>query len=258
MGAPSSGSPRRQGLGVGHVERGSSDPALGERPHEGGLVDEPAAGGVDEQGRGLHRPQDGLVDQLMGPFGEGRVQRDDVGTGDGGQQVVAAADQHDVHAEGSRPLRDRRARSGPGLRSRGSRRAARAPASWPAPGQPAFGAQVPFGVAQVAGEREQEGHRQVRRRVGEDVGGAADRDRALGGGEQVDVVDADGIVGDHPQPRSAGDQLAIDAVGEQAEDAVGGGRPLQQPLPPGGQWTPPQLDLVVAQALEGRAREEPS
>jgi hypothetical protein len=46
-----------------------------------------------------------------------------------------------------------------------------------------------------------------------------DRDAARGRGREVHVVEAHRAAREHPQPRRAGAQLGIDAVGEQAERA---------------------------------------
>ena len=51
-------------------------------------------------------------------------------------------------------------------------------------------------LGQAAGDGEQQRHREVGGGVGQDVGRDADRDPAGGGGGEVDVVAADGVVGD--------------------------------------------------------------
>ncbi len=66
-------------LSLEHVERRTGDLSGAQGIDQGGLVDERAAPGVDEQGRRLHPPQRGGVDQMAAALVERRVQRHDVG-----------------------------------------------------------------------------------------------------------------------------------------------------------------------------------
>src|SRR6266446_7716701 len=50
------------------VKRGAGEPALLERAREGGLVDDGAAGGVDQAGGGLHAPEEGLMSPRVSSF----------------------------------------------------------------------------------------------------------------------------------------------------------------------------------------------
>jgi hypothetical protein len=76
--------------------------------------------------------------------------------------------------------------------------------------------------------REQEREGEVGRRLGQHVGRDADGDAATRSGVQVDVVAADRVVGDCPQVRRGVQQGLVDAVGQQAQQALGGGGALTQ------------------------------
>ena len=66
-----------------HVQAGGGQPAGAQRVDERLLVDDRAAGGVDQHRVGLHQGQRGAVEHAGGLLGQRQVQRDDVA---GGQQ----------------------------------------------------------------------------------------------------------------------------------------------------------------------------
>ena len=55
-----------------------------------------------------------------------------------------------------------------------------------------------------------------------------DDDAAIGGGGDVDVVDAGSGAGNHPKPRRRGDQLRVDLRGASHDQRVGVGEVLGQ------------------------------
>src|SRR2546423_5356198 len=67
------------GLVLEDVDPGAGDPALLERAHERGLVDDRPPRRVDEERRLLHEPEGALVDEVPGLRQERRVQADEVG-----------------------------------------------------------------------------------------------------------------------------------------------------------------------------------
>ena len=83
-------SSRRSGPSGRGSTSNTSSPAPPSRPasmrrHQRRLVDQAAAGGVDQDGAGLHQPEPAGVDQMAGLGRQWRVQRDEVGLA---QQVV--------------------------------------------------------------------------------------------------------------------------------------------------------------------------
>ena len=90
--------------------------------------------------------------------------------------------------------------------------------------------------------------------VRQDVGRAADGDAARGAGLEVDVVDADGVVGDDLQLRARVQQRGVDALGEQAQQGVGVAGPSR--VAPGEAAAPPcqtSTSWVGGEAVEGLA-----
>ena len=79
------------------------------------------------------------------------------------------------------------------------------------------------------GGAEDQRQRQVGGGVVEHAGGVGDGDTAAGGGPEVDVVVADGDVGDAAQLRAGGvEELVVDAIVQQGEHGVGAGDQPQQ------------------------------
>ena len=85
-------------------------------------------------------------------------------------------------------------------------------------------------LGQPPRDREDQREGEVGRRVRQHVRRAPDRDAALRARLEVDVVRPDRVVGDDPQPRAGVEQRGVDAVGQQAQQALGAGRPLAQRL----------------------------
>ena len=95
-------------------------------------------------------------------------------------------------------------------------------------GDPLPLAHVALALGEAPREREQEREGEVGRRVGQDVGGVADGDAALGRRVEVDVVGPDRVVGDRAQLGRRGEQLLVDGVGEQGQQTLDPGDVLAQ------------------------------
>ena len=105
-------------------------------------------------------------------------------------------------------------------------------------------------------DREHQRHREVGGGIGQHVGRVADRDPARGGRRDVDVVDADRVVGDHAQVGRGGEQLGVDAVGEQRQQTLGASAAaVEQFAAAAASRSAQTIDLVRrAQAVERRRR----
>ena len=97
------------------------------------------------------------------------------------------------------------------------------------PGQPAVVTHEVAGLGQAAGHGHEQGEGEVRRRLGQHPGRVAHGHAAAGAGGHVDVVVAHGEVGDDPQLRPGRlEELVVDAVGEQGQEAVDAADPVQE------------------------------
>ena len=223
FGASSSGWSGGSGSGSVTSSAGAGERALVQRVGERVLVDDRAARGVDEDRRRLHgararRRRSGGGSRRV----SGRVERDEVRALERGVEVVAEVDHDDLHLEPAR-----RAWPRPGRCARRRRRPSVAP--WTsAPIQPC-GSHVrhwpsrrrPGGLDDAAGDREHQRPGEVGRRVGEHVGRVADLDAARRRRVDVDVVEADRVVGDRAQLRRGVEQLGVDPVDEQRQQPLG-------------------------------------
>ncbi len=75
----------------------------------------------------------------------------------------------------------------------------------------------------AARDGEQQRPGEVRRRLGQHAGRIRDWNAQRGRRGDIDVVEADGVVGDAAQPGRGFEQRAVDALREQREHHVGGG-----------------------------------
>jgi hypothetical protein len=206
-----------------------------ERVHQGRLVDDGPAGGVHQQGRRLHFREGRRVEKVVALVVVGAVQRDDVARRQQLAQPHVPGAHLALHGRiGPRPIvvdhlhpeaegaaRDRRpdpphADDADGLAGQlHAHQVGRLPAL------EAAVAHVPVGRRHVPGGGQQQGPRLVRRRVGQHAGRVGDghvvRLRRL----QVDVVDPDGVLRHHLQPRAGLEQRLRDRVGEHGQKHVG-------------------------------------
>ena len=88
------------------------------------------------------------------------------------------------------------------------------------PGPPAADARRPVALDYPPSGRQDQPESEVGGGLGEDAGGAPDRDAAAGRRGDVDVVIADGMIAHHAQAGRGGQERLIDAVGEHAEQAL--------------------------------------
>ena len=218
------------GLAGEDVEAGGRDlPGL-EGVEEGGLVDDPAAGGVDEHQALLGRGELVGADQAHRLGGLGQVDAHEVGLGEQGVEVDEA-DAHlrgaaglhvgvvrdDLHPEGAEPLRDEHADAAEaddpdGLLVELDAGVLRA--------LPLAVAQRRVGRADVAGGGEHE--RDGELGGADDVGrrGVDDHHAGLGGGLDVDVVEADTGAGDDLEAGRGRERLGVHLGGRADQDRV--------------------------------------
>ena len=213
-----------------HVEPSREQPAGRQRVDERVLVDDRAAGGVDECRGRLHQRQFAGADQVPGRFGQRDMDAQHV---DRRQQVVEPVD---VAREAGRT---------PGVVQHLHREPVGPPGHLPAdpavadeaedrpvdvagemvgepPARPPAGPQVGLRLRRQPGRRQDQQERQVGDRLVEDARRVADGHAERGGRADVDVVVADRGVGDDPKvPGRAGlEQRPPDRIGELAEDGV--------------------------------------
>ena len=112
---------------------------------------------------------------------------------------------------------------------------------------------VAVGLRQPARGGQQQREREVGGRVGQHVGRVADRDPARGGGVDVDVVVADGVVGDRLEVGGVLDQRGVDPVGDRGQERVRVVDVFCELLVGGRQPVGPDLELVLF-GRAGRAR----
>ena len=202
------------------VKRGGAKPALGQRRHQGGFVDQGAAGDIDEHSLGAECRQHLGVDGVAGGGGGGGAQDQIVAARrqfqqrgcarDGAAVDGARLEVGELHAE-------RRQAGGDGLADAAEAEDAGGLAAQ-AVGRLQAGAGRPVAAPHIGVHRRQaalRGQQQQHGEVGDVVGQhprrVADLDAARGQRRQVDLVDADAVDHHHFQPRQAGDQAGVQA-----------------------------------------------
>ena len=247
-------------LGGEHVEPSTADVSAGDGVGERLLVDQSAAGGVDDDHSGLGLGQCLFADQPRRLLGLGQVDRDEVGA----PQELVERQQFDAQLRGA-GLRHVRVVGGDVRAERGE----------PLSHQLSDAAEThhPDGLAEDLGARERRplpgvraqrgvgggnlacGRQQQRQRV---LGGAVDvrrrrvdhQDASGGRGVDVDVVQADTRAGDDLQLRCRGEDLGVDGGGRTHQQRVGIDDRSQQLLPVR-PVDPADFD-VVAEGFHGR------
>ena len=183
---------------------------------------------------------------------EGRVDRDEIGfpeeRGQVGARGVEAAlgrgiggrgilVQH-AHAEAERPPRHRAADAAEADDPEGLAVHVAAEQDHVLPLREPALAHVLVALDHAPGRGHEERPREVCRGLGEDVRGIGDDDTPPGGRLHVDIVEADGDIGDHAQVRAGGQDLVVDLVGDEADQSLA-------PLEPGHQLRFPERRLPV-------------
>ena len=107
------------------------------------------------------------------------------------------------------------------------------------PRRPLARAHLALALRDAAGDGEQQRERDVRGRVGQHVGRVADRDAALLGRVEVDVVRADREVGDRLHARRGVEEGAVDLLGDRGQQRVGLLRVREQVLRRAVAWSIP-------------------
>ena len=124
------------------------------------------------------------------------------------------------------------------------------------PRRPAALADLALAFDDPARDREQQRERDVGGRVGQHVGRVADRDPALSRGLEVDVVGADGEVGDRAHARRGVEQVAVNALRDGRQQRVRLLPALEQRLGRRRRALLPDVGFVLgAQAVERREGE---
>src|SRR5439155_18169429 len=90
-------------------------------------------------------------------------------------------------------------------------------------------ADIAVALSDTAGRGHKQGEREIRGRLGQDARCVANRDPTPGARRDVDVVEADRVVADHAELRTGRvEQLVVDTVGEEREDAVAARNGVEQ------------------------------
>jgi len=233
------------------------------------LIDHLPARRVDDDGRRLHRTQLTLADHLTRVIGQRDMQRDEICLP---QEIVqfdtlGAADflvrlrtrrvQH-AHIEAGGAAGDR-ATDLPEANDP-ERRAMHVVAEQQVriPCAPSRITHEPLRLDDPARDGEHQRPGQVRRCLRQHARRVADGDSAFRRGRDVDVVVSDGDVADHAQLRRRVDELCVDAIRQQADDAVGVVRSLAQRQVAWRHIAGPQVDVgVLLERRKGITRQPP-
>ena len=205
------------GLAFVHVESRSAQMAALQRQQQGGLVDDRASGGVDQERAGRMSASSRRRYEVVGVGSERHVQADDsrlrgarsssvalyshvapAGTWSGSQRTAATSCRRPScpsRARAGRPP----ARCGPCPRCRGSLRPQLGRAAGREPTATSTLAHHGVTLDHPAGDREDQRPGEIGGGVGEHAGSVGDEDAPLGRRRDVDVVEADRHVGDDPQ-----------------------------------------------------------
>ena len=221
----------RRRLGVEHVEGGAGDRAVAHRVGQRGLVDDAAAGDVDDAQRRLGLEQQLAPDQALRLGRLREVDGEEVGLGDDlverqqlDTELAAAFGGHErvegdePHAEAAGPVGDELAdatEAGDAERLVGELDAL------PLAALPAPGDERRVGLGHVAGLGEQQRHRVLG--GGDDVRlrGVDDHHAAAGRRLDVDVVEADAGPPDHQEVGPGGEHGVGDRRGGADDQGVG-------------------------------------
>ena len=257
------------GLTLEDVERGAGNEVLTQRPRQRRLVDDLPTCRVDEVRRPLHPRQGLAVDQVTRLRRQGHVQRDDVGARnqpvephelDTGPLRVASAAHGDAHPEGCRARGHGTADAPAADDAHEFSGQAAAEHEVEAPALPCARSQQSLALAEPARDAEDQRPGEIRGRVGKHVGSVRADDALRDGVRHVEVVVADGDVGDDLQRGSGGiDGRPVDAAPQQDDDARLALEPLVQLFGGQRQLACMQVHFVVGrQAGNGRSGETAS
>ena len=223
------------GLVLEDVEAGALDDAVTQRLGQRALVHDGPAGRVDEVGVAAHLREALGRDQVVRLGRERAVQRDDIARA---EQIVEAEERcsqlrlellvraappavDDLHAECARPPCSGRADLTKADDAELLALQARAEHVVHVPAPLRAAADHALALAQPASDHEDQRHRDVGRRVREHAWRVRDQHAAGRTGSNVDVVVADGRVGDDAQLRAGGvEEGIVDLVVEERDDGV--------------------------------------
>ena len=220
------------------VQRGAGDDAILQGPGERRLIHHGSARRVDEKGIALHACERRLIDQVPRLRRERHVQRHDIR---GREQPVerhrfslsrarGRGTRHvgDPHAEGG--AASRHGTPEPAIPHDAELLAAQfgAQQEIKGPALPPAGADDAFGLAQPPRDGEDQREGEVRRGVGEHIGGVGDDNASRTCRRDVDVVVADRHVRDHAEVASRLDDGGIDGIDHHADQSLLAGDPAHQ------------------------------
>lgn len=247
-----------EGLGDGHIEGGAADGARPERLDERVLVHDATAGRIHEDGGLLHGGELGGANQVLGLGAVGDVKRDEVGAREELGQghalnaelaldlgVGGAGGSEHGHAEAAGAARDGAADLAQTDDAEGGAESVVAEEVRGRPRLPAALSGYAFALYEVAGGGEEEGEGEVGGGLVEDAGRVRDPDTRRRRGHGVEVVVADGHVGDDAQAGGLGQEIGADGVGDEGKGSVGLAEVLTEG---GGRWgklVGPDSDLVA-------------
>ncbi len=221
-------------LSLVDIESSAPEVAPGQRFRQGPLVHDRAAGDVDQDGLLFHQPQLFPRKQMTGRRIQGGVDRNDVRCS---EELVEREPGHlkilflrcgpaagvgidNVHPEGAGPQGHRPADPAQADDAQPFARnlAAQEEVELPAPEAPF--PSIPIGLWDFACHGQNQCPGQVGRGLGQDSRRVGHEDAPFVRGRKVDVVVADGAVGDDPQARCRVDDLPVDLIDQEAEKSV--------------------------------------
>ena len=242
-------------FGGEHVERRSGHGAVADRLGEGRLVDDPAAGDVDDAQAGLCLEQQVTPDQPGGLGGLRKVDGEEVRLGDHlfERHQLDAADARtfgrDVRVEGDEAHAETAGTVGDELADAAEaddpQRLVGELDTLPPAALPATVDEGGVRLRDVAGLGEQQRHRVLGGGHGIRLGGVDHHDTAGGGALEVDVVEADPGAADDHQAVGGGEQFGVDR-GRRADDQRLGTGDLAEQF--GARQLAPHVDGVAGRA----------
>lgn len=222
------------GLLFKDVEAGSGDCFIAKRFDKGGFIDNGAAGGVDENGGRLHESEFGGADEVAGFRGQRDMEADVVGFAKQLFLGHAAGAEfgfefgrewggvgiEDVHGETASAAGDGLSDAAHAEDAESAVVDVLADKEVDEPFAPFAGVNEGVALDDTAGRGHEEGEGEVGGGFGEDVGGIGDEDAAGGGGRDVDIVVADGDIGNDADAVELGEDGGREFVSELADDGL--------------------------------------
>ncbi len=211
-------------LPLKHIQPGAEEMLRTNGGRKGGLVDDRAARGVDEDAALLEPGEFRSAEPTACVLRQRRVDGQDIHLLKKSLQVLRVpvlVEGRHAHPECLSALRDGAADAPEPVdpeRLARERHAEELPRLPPVPGA---GPREGLALAQPARDGEDQGEREVGRRVREDVRRVRDEDPAGPARREVHVVDADGVARDEADPRRGREDVRRDALARRRQERVG-------------------------------------